>query len=168
MNLYLLRHGIAVPKEDPEIRSDEERALTRKGAKRMRKAAKGLAALDIDFDRILTSPLARARQTAGIVAEITGREERLEELHELSPRASVEALLSGLAAYGKSENLLLVGHEPLLSQTASYLLAKETEIRIELKKGGLCRLEVPGLPAESAAVLRWMLTPRQLRLLRHR
>ena len=94
MNLYLLRHGIAVPKDDSKIQSDEERPLTRKGAKRMRKAAKGLRALQIDFDRILTSPLPRARQTADIVADKLDLETRLEELPELAPGTAVQELVS--------------------------------------------------------------------------
>ena len=165
MNLYFMRHGIALPKDDPEIRVDEERPLTKKGAKRMRKAAKGLSTLDIDFDRIFTSPLVRARQTAEIVAEELGLEARLEDLPELSPQTPVEELASKLGGYRELENLLLVGHEPLLTKTAAYLLAREKELRIELKKGGLCRVELDGLPAESRALLHWMLTPRQLRAL---
>lgn len=165
MNLYFMRHGIALPKDDPEIHVDEERPLTKKGAKRMRKVAKGLSALDIDFDRIFTSPLVRARQTAEIVAEKLGLEARLEDLPELSPQTPIEELAARLSAFRELKNLLLVGHEPLLSKTAAYLLAREKELRIELKKGGLCRVELEGLPAENRALLHWMLTPRQLRAL---
>ena len=68
MNLYLMRHGIALTRDDPSVAHDAERPLTGKGVKRMRKAAKGLRELAIRFDSILTSPLSRARQTADIVA----------------------------------------------------------------------------------------------------
>jgi phosphohistidine phosphatase len=165
MNLYLLRHGIAVAKDDPKITTDEERPLTKKGVKRMRKAAKGLRALKIDFDRILTSPLVRARETAEIVARAAKLEKRLEEIHELAPQTPVEELVSSLAAYRESENILLVGHEPLLSETASFLLTKEKSVRMQLKKGGVCCMEIATLPAESTAMLQWMMTPRQLRML---
>jgi phosphohistidine phosphatase len=165
MNLYLLRHGIAVAKDDPKINSDEERPLTKKGVKRMRKAAKGLRALEIDFDRILTSPLPRARQTADIVAEKLGLETRLEELPELAPGTAVQELVSSVAVFPNVENLLLVGHEPLLSETASYLLTREKALRLELKKGGVCCVEVESFETGSSAVLQWILTSRQLRLL---
>jgi phosphohistidine phosphatase len=165
MNLYLLRHDISVAKDDPKINSDEERPLTKKGVKRMRKAAKGLRALEIDFDRILTSPLARARQTADIVAKKLDLETRLEDLQELSPHTPAEELVSSLAAYRDAHNLLLVGHEPLLSETASYLLTKEKALRLQLKKGGVCCVEVESFETGSAAVLQWILTSRQLRLL---
>jgi len=69
MNVYLMRHGVAQAKDDPKVRSDEERELTKKGARKTRKIAKGLRALNIPFDRIVTSPLSRARETAEIVCE---------------------------------------------------------------------------------------------------
>jgi len=82
MNVYLMRHGIAQPKDDPKIGSDDERELTKKGAKKARKAAKGLRALKIPFDRIITSPLSRARETAEIVAKVFDMEEQVEEAPE--------------------------------------------------------------------------------------
>jgi phosphohistidine phosphatase SixA len=80
MNLYLMRHGIALTRDDPSVAHDAERPLTRKGMKRMRKAAKGLRELAIPFDSILTSPLSWARQTAEIVASALGMEAQLEEI----------------------------------------------------------------------------------------
>src|SRR5262245_2985211 len=80
MNLYLMRHGIAVTADQPGVESDGERALTPKGIKRMRRAVRGLRRLGISFDAILTSPLVRARQTAEIVADTHGMDDHLEEI----------------------------------------------------------------------------------------
>lgn len=166
MNLYFLRHGIAVDRADSGKPSDDrERALTPKGIKRMRKAAKGLVTLSLSFDRILTSPFERARQTAKIVAEALRSEDRLEEVQELAPDQSVQDLLSGLAKYSGDKNILLVGHEPLLSSTVSFFLSGKAGAEVLLKKGGLCCLEVDGVPPRESAVLHWALTPKQLRLL---
>jgi phosphohistidine phosphatase len=165
MNLYLIRHGIAVPQDSPGIHSDQERPLSPKGIKRMRKAAKGLLTLDIAFDRVFTSPLLRARQTAQIVAEILEIKEQPEELPDLAPGGSVEGLLSSLSAHREKKRLILVGHQPLLGEIASLLLAKDKGIEISLKKGGLCRIESDDLPSTGGARLHWILTPRQLRLL---
>ncbi len=166
MNLYFMRHGITVARGDAGIPSDDrERALTPKGIKRMHKAAKGLLSLSLSFDRILTSPLERARRTAQIVAEALHMEDRLEEIQEFSPDRSVQDLLSGLATYSGDKNILLVGHEPLLSRTVSFLLSGTRGAEIRLKKGGLCCLEVDDLPPKGGAVLHWALTPKQLRLL---
>ena len=161
MDLYLMRHGIAVPRQDSTSASDRERPLTEKGIKRMRRAVKGLSVLKIRFDRILTSPLRRARQTAEIVAETLGIQGPHEELEELAPDSSPEQFISRIAGYPPGK-LLLVGHQPLLGEIAKHLL-KSTEAKVNFKKGGLCRIEVEDPPQEKAAVLHWMLTPKQLR-----
>ena len=167
MNLYLMRHGIAVAKDNPKTHSDEERALTKKGAKRVRKAAKGLSKLDVAFDRILTSPLPRARQTAEIVAKVLEMEEQLEEAPELAPEASVKNLATRLAGYSQCQDLLLVGHQPFLGKAASFLLARNESAEIDLKKGGVCCIEVNEFDMNKPGILHWMLTPRQLRMLRY-
>ena len=166
MILYFMRHGIAVDRADTGASSDDrERALTPKGIKRMRRAAKGLRSLSLPLDRILTSPFERARQTARIVAAALHMEDRLEEIQQLCPDQSVQDLLSALAAYSGKDNILLIGHEPLLSSTVSFLLSGSAGAEIRLKKGGLCCLEVDRLPPKESAVLDWALTPKQLRLL---
>jgi phosphohistidine phosphatase len=166
MNLYFMRHGIAVERADSSHRSDDRsRQLTPKGIKRINKAAKGLVALSLSFNRIFTSPFERARQTAKIVAQTLHSEDRLEEIPQLRPDQSVEDLLSALAAYEGEKEILLVGHEPLLSSTVGFLLSPRGGAEVRFKKGGLCCLEIDGVPAKKRAVLRWALTPKQLRLL---
>jgi phosphohistidine phosphatase len=167
MNLYLMRHGIAVTADQPGIESDSERPLTAKGTKRMRRAARGLRRLGVSFDTVLTSPFVRARQTAEIVAESLGLEAQLEEIPELAPQSSVDHLISRFTRFQDKEHVLLVGHNPLLSHAASFLIAgkKEISLEIELKKGGLCRIEIDGLPPGTPGTLHWFLTPKQLRQL---
>ena len=162
MNLYFMRHGIAADRADGGVKTDGERPLTPKGIKKMQKAAKGVAALSLSFDRILSSPLERARQTAKIVAQTLKMEDRSEEIEQLCPERSVQELLAGLATYSDDKEILMVGHEPLLSSTVSFLLSGKART---LKKGGLCCLEVDDLPPKENAVLHWALTPKQLRLL---
>ena len=166
MNLYLMRHGIAATVEQSGIDSDNERPLTPKGIKRMRRAAEGLRRLKLPVDAVVTSPLLRARQTAEIVAEAFGLEGHLEEIPELAPQHSVDRLISAVTRFSDKKHLLLVGHNPLLSQAFSFLIAdNEIALTIELKKGGLCRIEIDSLPPPSPATLHWVLTPKQLRLL---
>ena len=167
MNLYLMRHGIAVAADDLGAIQDQERPLTSKGSKRMRRAARGLRRLEIEFDGILTSPLLRARQTADIVAAALGMESRLEEITELAPESSVEHLIFGLTRYQDRDHLLLVGHQPLLGQTLASLIdpSPGAKLAFDLGKGSLCRVEIDGLPANSPGVLHWLRTAKQLRLL---
>jgi len=167
MNLYLMRHGIAVEAGDPSVTHDSQRPLTNKGVKRMQRAARGLRRLGIDFDVILTSPILRARQTADIVAATLGMESRLEELSGLAPESSIEHLLFGLTRYQDREHLLLVGHQPLLGQTLACLIdgGQGAKLEFNLRKGSLCRVEIAGPPANLPGVLHWLLTAKQLRLL---
>ena len=164
MEIYLLRHGIAVTTH-AKIASNAERPLSKKGSERMSKGAKGLLSLGVSFDRILTSPLLRAQQTAQVVAEVLKMGEQLEEIRELAPEGSAEGLIGRLAAYQGKKGLLLVGHQPLLGETASLLLSKGKKIELKLKKGGICCIEVDRLPPEKPGILHWMLTPKQLRSL---
>jgi phosphohistidine phosphatase len=166
MNLYLMRHGIALPAGDPSIATDADRPLSPKGIKRTRKIAKGIRRLGLSFDGLLTSPAARARQTADLVAAVLGAEALVEEISGLSPESTVEHLLFGLTRYQDRGDLLLVGHQPLVGQTASHLLcgkSARSALDIEFKKGGLCHIEIEALPLTSPATLHWFLTPKQLR-----
>jgi phosphohistidine phosphatase SixA len=87
----------------------------------------------------------------------------LEEIEQLCPNRSVQDLLAGLATYSDEKEILLVGHEPLLSRTVSFLLSGTAGAEIRLKKGALCCLEVDGLPPKEKGVLHWALAPKHLR-----
>lgn len=167
MNIYLLRHGIAAAKDDPAFPADSERPLTKKGIKRMRKAAQGIGRLEICFDAILTSPLTRARQTAEIVAIELDMSSHLSEMPQLAPENSPRQLLAGLDKLKEHNHLLLVGHEPLLGEFAGFLLSRgnSSDIGIPLRKGGICCIEVFSVAPLQTAQLHWMLTPKQLRMI---
>ena len=170
MNLYLMRHGIAVAADDMGVIQDQERSLTSKGSKRIRRVARGIRRLGIEFDGILTSPLLRARQTADLVAAALDLQSRLEEIPELAPECSVEQLIFCLTRYQDRDHLLLVGHQPLLGQTLAGVIEPNpgTKLHFDLGKGSLCRVEVDRLPVENQGMLRWLMTAKQLRLLASR
>ena len=170
MNLYLMRHGIAVAADDMGVIQDQERSLTSKGSKRIRRAARGIRRLGIEFDGILTSPLLRARQTADLVAAALDLQSRLEEIPELAPECSVEQLIFCLTRYQDRDHLLLVGHQPLLGQTLAGVIEPNpgTKLHFDLGKGSLCRVEVDRLPVDKPGMLRWLMTAKQLRLLASR
>lgn len=167
MNLYFMRHGIALPTEDSATPSDHERPLSSKGTKRTRRAAKGIRRLGLSFDVVLTSPLVRARQTAEIVCAALTDEIPIVELPTLAPECPVDALMADLGSYRDRANLLLVGHEPSLSKILSHLLHGKggLPLGVGLKKGTLCRIQLDTFPPTGPATLGWLLTPKQLRLL---
>lgn len=157
MELYFLRHGSA---EDagPDGSGDAGRRLTEAGAAKIKVAARGLLRLDVRPDVLLTSPLARARQTAEIVARELRRELRLAEA--LAPGCDHARLLELLAEQRGAASALLVGHEPDFSQIIGAL----TGGRVLLKKGGLARIDLDALDHGSGTLV-WLLTPRVLRTL---
>ena len=165
MNLYLLRHAIAVERGTKGFSDDSRRPLTGEGIEKMRRIAKGMHRLDLEFDLILSSPYLRARQTAGIVVAEFDVEAKLKFSENLTS-AATEALVAELnKTYHDRKNILLVGHEPYLSGLISTLLTGHPHTPIMLKKGGLCQLTIKALRHGCCAQLDWLLTPRQLRLL---
>src|SRR5262249_25225750 len=160
MELYVLRHGIAVERGTPGYKKDSERPLTKEGEEKMYQIAAAMLAMGLKFDVILSSPYVRARQTALIVADEFDEEVKLTE--SLVPGANPLELVRELngEAY---ERVLLVGHEPDLSGLVSVLSTGENGAAIELKKGGLCKLTTEKLAFGKCAILNWLLTPKQLR-----
>lgn len=167
MNLYFLRHGIAVDLGDPRVQNDSERFLTAKGIKRMRRAAKGLRALAISFDAILSSPAVRARQTADLVAGELALEAKVQEISGLAPESTVDQLIFSLTRYQDLEHILLVGHEPLLTKSIAFLLTgeKKSPLTLDLKKAGICHLTIDHVPPSEPGTLHFCLTPKLLRQL---
>ena len=166
MNLYLLRHGIAVEPGTPGFERDSDRPLTPEGKRQLRQIASAMKKLDLRFDLILSSPFLRAKQTAEIIADSSPLKKQLASSDTLAPDGNPKALIRQLTELKPlPENILLVGHEPYLSQLIALLTAGETGVAIELKKGGLGKLEAEFLLYGRCAKLVWLLTPRQMELL---
>jgi phosphohistidine phosphatase len=166
MNLYVLRHGIAVDPGSPEFPNDADRPLTPKGERKLQQIAEAMLALEISFDLILSSPYVRARQTAELVAEAFGARRKLEFSDTLTPAGSPKKLielLNGLRP--PPENVLLSGHEPYLSGLISLLLSGAPGLSVVMKKGGLCKLGIEQLKPGRCACLEWLLTPKQMALM---
>jgi phosphohistidine phosphatase len=163
MNLYLLRHAEAVERGTPGYEPDATRPLTRDGARRMRRIARGLRALKLDPDVILTSPYLRAAQTAELAAAALKREKKLLVTPHLAPDGEPAKLLAELAhRFPKAKNVMVVGHEPYLSQWVARLIAGDARVAIEFKKGALCKLVAQRGPLGSGAALEWLLGPKVL------
>ncbi len=167
MNLFVLRHGVAVERDLKYCPDDSLRPLTLKGEDRIRIASDAIRSLDIVFDQILSSPFLRARQTADIIASELNLRRVLGFRDELKPGGDFKALLRQINLLRPApENLLIVGHEPDLSILISRLISGQSDVCMDLKKGGLAKLEIQGrLRAVRCASLHWLLTPKQLALL---
>jgi len=166
VNLFILRHGIAVERGTPGYAKDSDRRLTPKGERKLWQISETMEELKLSFDLILASPYLRARQTADVVAEALGARKSLEFDESLTPGGKSEDLIELLRGRKPPpESVLLVGHEPYLSELVSVLISGGTQAAIELKKGGLCKLEVDSLKHGRCATLTWLLTPKQMALM---
>lgn len=157
MKLYFLRHGEAGDPTQWEG-NDAERPLTDDGRRRMALEARTMRRLELGVDLVITSPLLRARQTAEIVAVELKRKDRLVTDARLGPDLEPDRLAEILRDNQDVRDLMLVGHEPSMSSTIGRLIGGG---RVELKKGGLARTDVPN-PAELSGELEWLLPPRAL------
>jgi phosphohistidine phosphatase len=166
MNLYLLRHGIAEEAGTRAYSKDSERPLTPKGERKLWRIAEAMEALKLSFDVILSSPYKRARQTAEIIAEAFNARKNLDYSDKLTPSGEAKKLIERLANISPPpEDVLLVGHEPYLSELISLLVAGDRSLSVVMKKGGLCKLELESLRAGRCASLAWLLTPKQMALI---
>jgi len=162
MEIYILRHGIAVNRGTPGYKKDSDRPLTPEGEEKVQQIAKAMLAMDLKFDLILSSPYLRAKQTAQIVAAELDEKVTLTDylVADGNPLELIRELNDE-----KPQSVLLVGHEPYLTGLISLLVTGESDAAIELKKGGLCKLSTDRLAFGQCATLNWLLTPKQLRSL---
>jgi phosphohistidine phosphatase len=157
--LYVLRHGIAVASGTTSL-PDNERPLTPDGEKRMYQIAKALSRLDLELDRIFTSPLPRALRTAEIVAEVLGHPELVEKANALHVDRDGRSIRDW--ALSRTEaNVMIVGHNPSLSDLVALLVTGQCDVPLcELRKGGIAALTAN---AGSRMELDWLARPRLFR-----
>ena len=164
MNIFILRHGIAVERGTRGFEKDSERPLTGKGKRQLRTSAAAMKRMKLRLDLILSSPYKRARQTAEIIAEELKLKKRLKLSDALKSENDPETAIAEIAGLEpKPENLLLVGHEPYLSHLISRLVSRNGNLAMDFKKGGLCKLEMGGSGSATNAQLVWLLTPKLMK-----
>ncbi len=162
MLLYLLRHGVAVDRKDPDCPADALRPLTRDGVEKTRLAVAGLRRLGVKPGLIVASPLLRAVQTAEIAAEVLGHaKDQIKRTPALEPSADPADLLREVARW-TAEEVLCAGHAPHLDELIAHAVGARTAFTA-LKKSGAACLEFAS-PTGGRAVLLWVFPPRVLRL----
>jgi len=153
LRLYLLRHGKALSRA--EWRDDDDlRPLTPEGEAEVRMVGARFAAMDLRPELIVSSPLARARRTAELVAEALGMTEDVALDERLAPGFARAALSDVLAEHGPVGSLMVVGHEPDFSELVGAL----TGGRVVCKKAGLARVDVD-VDRLAGGRLVWLIPP---------
>lgn len=164
MLVYLMRHGIAVDRADPDCPPEAKRPLTEKGARRTLAAAKGLARMVQAPDVIVSSPYRRAEETAQLVAEAFSLDrKRIERTPALLPEANPSELFAYLEQHS-GKTVLCSGHAPNLDLVLAASLGAKRMSVTALKKAAVACLQFSALRAGLADLL-WLAEPRFLRAL---
>jgi phosphohistidine phosphatase len=158
---YLVRHAIAEPRGS-RWPDDTRRPLSRGGVRRFTEVARGLRALGVECERVLTSPLVRATQTARLLSKGLGGRPRMSVTAALAPGVAAARVVAECSRLAGARRVALVGHEPDLGVLAAFLVGARAPF--PLKKGGICRIDVPAhRVGPGTGTLVWFAPPRLLR-----
>jgi phosphohistidine phosphatase len=161
MTLYFLRHASA-GKKALNTKKDDRRPLDEEGTVQARYIGRLLANLDVQVDQIVSSPLKRALQTASLVANELAFEAAVQTDQALLPESGLDHFRALLGRLRKSETVILVGHNPSLSEFLSKTISgPSAAAHIDFKKGAVAKVELEG----RNGALHWLVTPKIARLL---
>jgi len=149
--LYFLRHGKA---GSPRASNDDARELTDTGRAALRAATPLWRRLNLRPDVVLSSPLARALQTAELVCDAVGGSPTVDD--RLKPGASWGDMARAMAAHPDARRVMFVGHEPDLSSAVTHLTGAAS---VRMRKGGLACLEFYGVPEPGGGEIAWLIDP---------
>jgi phosphohistidine phosphatase len=162
MHLYVVRHGIAVDREDPKCPSDPERYLTEEGVEKTREVARGIAALGATADLFLSSPYVRAVQTAEIFAAVLEySRQKIRRTDLLLPGGEPSLFFRELAKDKQSSAVFCFGHAPQLDDLVATALGSKHHLTA-LKKAGVALVELRRVSPPSGQLV-WLATPKMLR-----
>ncbi len=162
MQLYIVRHGIAIDREDPKCPPDAERYLTEEGVEKTKGVAMGLAALGVTAGLFVTSPYTRAVQTAEIFAEaLDYARQKIRRSELLLLGAEPTLLFRELAREKQASSIFLFGHAPQLDDVIAAALGAKRHLT-SLKKAGVALMELKRI-SPPMGVLVWLATPKMLR-----
>jgi phosphohistidine phosphatase len=162
MQLYIVRHGIAIDREDPKCPPDPERYLTEEGVEKTKRVANGVAALGVTADLMLTSPYVRAAQTAEIFASaLDYSKQKVRRTDLLLPGAEPSLLFRELAKDKQAATVFLFGHAPQLDDIIATALGSKRHVTA-LKKAGVALIELKRLSPPIGSLV-WLTIPKLLR-----
>src|SRR5207245_10797631 len=134
MQLYIVRHGIAIDREDPKCPPDPERYLTEEGVEKTKQVAKGVAALGVTGDLFLTSPYVRAAQTAELFASaLDYAKQKIRRTELLLTGSEPSHLFRELVKQKQASTVFLFGHAPQLDDVIADALGSQERVT-RLKK----------------------------------
>jgi phosphohistidine phosphatase len=162
MMLYLMRHAEAGEADRRRWPDDRMRPVSARGHREHALVSRTLRRMGVRFDRLLTSPLVRARQTAEITARAYGGRIVPEETDALGDEARLKDLLRALRRLPRDTSVVAVGHEPFLSKAVAALISPDGSARVQIRKSGVAALEFEGRAKKGRGTLLFHLRPREM------
>jgi phosphohistidine phosphatase len=164
MELYIVRHGIAIDREDPKCPPDPERFLTEEGIEKTKQVARGVAGLGVAPDLLLSSPYVRAMQTAEIFASaLEYSKQKIRKSDLLLPGAEPLQLFRELSRDKDLSVVMVFGHAPHLDDLLATAIGSKHHIT-SLKKAGVALIELRRIAPPNGELV-WLATPKLLRKL---
>jgi len=162
MEIYVVRHGIAIDREDPKCPPDPERYLTEEGIEKTKRVAAAVAALGASSDLLLSSPYVRAMQTAEIfAAALDYSKQKIRRTDLLLPGAEPSLFFRELAKDKQTSTLFVFGHAPQLDDIIAAALGSKQHIT-SLKKAGVALIELKRISPPNGQLV-WLAPPKLLR-----
>ena len=162
MQLYIVRHGIAIGREDPKSPPEAERFLTEEGIAKTKQVAKSVAALGISADLLVSSPYVRAMQTAEIFANaLEYAKQEIGKSDALLPGAEAGAFFRELAKEKEASVVFCFGHAPHVDELVAAAVGLKHPLT-EMKKAGVALVELKRVSPPSGELV-WLATPKLLR-----
>jgi len=159
MIIYFVRHASAGTAYS-NLKKDEKRPLDDDGIEQCGVVGRALAALNVQPEVIISSPLKRATQTASLIGNELGYEGKLQLEAAMRPEASFTDFRRMLEKYAKHEAIMVVGHNPSITEFLGRIVTKSgSEALVEFKKGAVARVET----VRQAARLNWFFTHKMAR-----
>lgn len=163
MQIYVVRHGIAIDREDPKSPPDPERYLTEEGIQKTKRVAAAVAQLGASADLLLSSPYVRAMQTAEIfAAALDYSKQKIRQTNTLLPGTGALLLFKELAREKHAGTVFVFGHAPQLDDVVSTALNSKHHVA-SLKKAGVALVELKRVSPPNGQLV-WLATPKLLRL----
>ncbi|HKV23865.1 MAG TPA: phosphohistidine phosphatase SixA [Candidatus Acidoferrum sp.] len=162
MQLYVVRHGIAIDREDPKSPPDPDRFLTEEGLEKTKRIAESVAVLSSSPDLLLSSPYVRAMQTAEIFASAMDYpRQKIRRSDLLLPGAEPTLFFREIAKDKQSSTIFIFGHAPHLDELIATALGSKHHVT-SLKKAGVALLEMKRVSPPSGELV-WLVTPKLMR-----
>ncbi len=162
MEIYVVRHGIAIDRGDPKCPPDPERYLTEEGIEKTKRVAAAVAALSVTPDLLLSSPYVRAMQTAEIfAAALKYPKQKIRQTDLLLPGAEPTLFFREIAKDKQSSAIFVFGHAPQLDELIACALGSKRHIT-SLKKAGVALIELKRVSPPNGQLV-WLAPPKLLR-----